>query len=140
MKNVKVTIIGEQRNIRDEKNVEPVELVTRGVYHKKGNNHFLKYDEYFEDFDEPAKNLLRFNENELHITKKGAVNSVMTFVEGDPVEAYYTTQAGTLYMSILTERYIMKETEDAVALSAGYVMDYGKGFVTFNILNIVIEG
>ena len=35
VKNVTVTVVGEQRTSREENNVEPIELVTRGSLHEK---------------------------------------------------------------------------------------------------------
>ena len=45
VKNVTVTVVGEQRTSREENNVEPIELVTRGSLHEKDGVFYLKYDE-----------------------------------------------------------------------------------------------
>ena len=61
VKNVTVTVVGEQRTSREENNVEPIELVTRGSLHEKDGVFYLKYDEYYEDLEKPARNLLKFD-------------------------------------------------------------------------------
>ena len=48
VKNVTVTVVGEQRTSREENNVEPIELVTRGSLHEKDGVFYLKYDEYYD--------------------------------------------------------------------------------------------
>ena len=35
VKNVTVTVVGEQRTSREENNVEPIELVTRGTFMRR---------------------------------------------------------------------------------------------------------
>lgn len=66
VKNVTVTVVGEQRTSREENNVEPIELVTRGSLHEKDGVFYLKYDEYYEDLEKPARNLLKFDKLYTH--------------------------------------------------------------------------
>ena len=42
VKNVTVTVVGEQRTSREENNVEPIELVTSGSLHEKDGVFYLK--------------------------------------------------------------------------------------------------
>lgn len=138
-RNVKVTIHGEQRTFRGEKSVEPVELVTRGVLHEKDGTYFLKYDEYYEDARQPVKNLLKFDDEGMELTKKGPVSSVMSFCSGETRSGFYATPHGSLDIEILTETYNMVSTDEGIGVIAAYVMDYGNECVTFNILRIVME-
>ena len=57
VKNVTVTVVGEQRTSREENNVEPIELVTRGSLHEKDGVFYLKYDEYYEDLEKDRKSV-----------------------------------------------------------------------------------
>ena len=139
IRNVTVTVIGEQRSNREEENVEPIELVTRGNIHEKDGVYHLKYDEYYEDMDKPVKNLLKFDENGMDLTKKGEVSSAMSFRAGETREAFYATPAGTINISILTEGYQMVKTEKGMTVAAVYVMDYGNECLSFNVLRINIE-
>ncbi len=139
IRNVTVTVIGEQRSNREEENVEPIELVTRGNIHEKDGVYHLKYDEYYEDMGKPVKNLLKFDENGMDLTKKGEVSSAMSFRVGETREAFYSTPAGTINISILTEGYQMVKTEKGMAVAAVYVMDYGNDCLSFNVLRINIE-
>ena len=98
--NVMVKVVGEQKSNRDESAVEPIELVTNGNLHEKNGIFYLKYDEYYEDLDKPVKNLLKFDADSLSLTKKGDVSSEMSFKVGETVDAYYSTPAGFIPMSL----------------------------------------
>lgn len=137
--NVVVTVVGEQRSSREQKDVEPIELVTNGSLHEKDGKYYLKYDEYYEGLKKPVRNLLKFDENGLSLTKKGDVSSQMLFDLGEPTESFYSTPEGLIPMSILTEAYRMKKTEEGIGIAVVYVMDYGNECLSFNILRITIQ-
>ena len=126
VKNVTVTVVGEQRTSREENNVEPIELVTRGSLHEKDGVFYLKYDEYYEDLEKPAR-------------KTGEVSAAMSFRSGETREAFYSTPVGMMNISILTEGYQLVETEKGLGLVVVYVMDYGNECVSFNVLRITVE-
>ena len=119
VKNVTVTVVGEQRTSREENNVEPIELVTRGSLHEKDGVFYLKYDEYYEDLEKPARNLLKFDKLGLDLTKKGEVSAAMSFRPGETREAFYSTPVGMMNISILTEGYQLVETEKGLGLVSG---------------------
>ena len=124
---------------REENNVEPIELVTRGSLHEKDGVFYLKYDEYYEDLEKPARNLLKFDKLGLDLTKKGEVSAAMSFRPGETREAFYSTPVGMMNISILTEGYQLVETEKGLGLVVVYVMDYGNECVSFNVLRITVE-
>lgn len=139
IKNVTVTVIGEQRSNRDEEHVEPVELVTPGTLHEKDGVFYLKYDEYYEDIEKPAKNLLKFDDKGLDLTKKGAVSAAMSFRAGETREAFYATPMGTMDISILTEAYEIVKTDEGMAIVLVYIMDYGHNCLSFNVLRVSVS-
>ena len=122
IKNVTVTVIGEQRSNRDEEHVEPMELVTRGTLHEKDGVFYLKYDD-----------------KGLDLTKKGAVSAVMSFRVGETREAFYATPMGTMDISILTEAYEMVRTDEGMAIVLVYIMDYGHNCLSFNVLRVSVS-
>lgn len=139
IKNVTVTVLGEQKFGREEEAAEPIELVTRGNLYEKDGFYYLKYDEYYEDVEKPAKNLLKFNDKGLDLTKKGVVNASMSFRPGETRKAIYSTPAGTMNISILTEGYQMALTDRGIAIVVVYVMDYGNDCLSFNMLKLTAE-
>ena len=139
VKNVTVTVVGEQKSSREEEVVEPIELVTRGSLHEKDGMFYLKYDEYYEDFDKPVRNLLKFNADGVDLTKKGEVGAAMSFRPGETRKAFYSTPVGTMNISILTEAYKLVTTETGMGLVIVYIMDYGNECMSFNVLKITVE-
>ncbi len=89
VKNVTVTVVGEQRTSREENNVEPIELVTRGSLHEKDGVFYLKYDEYYEDLEKPARNLLKFDKLGLDLTKKGEVSALPCHSDRERPERHF---------------------------------------------------
>lgn len=139
VKNVTVTVVGVQRSSHDENASEPIELVTRGRLHEKDGRYFLKYDEYFEDLQKPVQNLIKFDEHNLEVTKRGDVSASMTFGHDLISRGFYMTPDGTLDMSVRTENYILTKLEDAIDIVVTYIVDYGGDFITFNLLKMKLE-
>lgn len=137
--NVTVTVVGEQKGSREEKAVEPIELVTNGNLREKDGVYCLKYDEYYEDLENPVKNLLKFSRDGLTLTKRGDVSSEMSFRVGETANAYYSTPAGLIPISILTEAYQMEATDKGINIAIVYIMDYGNDCLSFNVLRITVE-
>ena len=137
--NVTVKVVGEQKSNREEKAVEPIELVTNGNLREKDGVYYLKYDEYYEDLENPVKNLLKFSRDGLTLTKRGDVSSEMSFRVGETANAYYSTPAGLIPMSILTEAYQMEATDKGINIAIVYIMDYGNDCLSFNVLRITVE-
>lgn len=136
-KDVKIKIIGIQ-TIPEMEEPEKIELETTGVFYQKEGMNYLKYDEYFEGASEPAKNLLKFDDTGLEITKKGPVNTVMSFGRNKNSTAHYYTPHGPLFLQILTEAYEMKEQEKGICVDINYCIDYNYDFLTRCSLRIDI--
>lgn len=78
-RDIKIKVTGVQSVAGADDEPEVLELETRGTYSEKNGNRYIKYDEFIEDVEEPVKNLLRFDEHALQLTKRGSVNTVMLF-------------------------------------------------------------
>lgn len=139
IKEVKIKITGAQTAPDFEGNPEIIELETRGLFYTKDGMNYLKYDEYFEGISEPAKNLLKFDENNLEMTKKGPVNTVMEFGENKHYSAHYATPHGPIYMGILTDKYEMKNIGGNIQVDINYCIDFNYDYMTNCSLTIHIE-
>ena len=60
---------------------EEIETIQWGQYYKKNGTHYVIYDELMEGCEEPTKNIIKFRERELNLTKRGLVNVYMVFEE-----------------------------------------------------------
>ncbi len=118
---------------------EKIELETTGAYYQKDGMHFLKYDEYFEGIDEPARNLLKFDDTTFQMTKKGPVNTVMSFERNKSCTAHYITPQGPLFLGILTEDYVLKKEDDSICVNIDYSIDYNYDYLTKCSLTIDVS-
>lgn len=138
-KDVKIKIIGIQTIPDIEDEPEKIELETTGSYYQKDGMHFLKYDEYFEGIAEPAKNLLKFDDTTFQMTKKGPVNTVMSFERDKSCTAHYMTPHGPLFLGIVTEEYVMRKQDDNIYVNIDYSIDYNYDYLTRCSLKIDVN-
>lgn len=139
VKEVKIKITGAQTAPDFEGEPEIIELETRGSFYMKDGVNYLKYDEYFEGVSEPAKNLLKFDEQGLEMTKKGSVNTVMEFGKNKHYSAHYVTPHGPIVLEILTDTYEMRKTDSHIQVDVNYCIDFNYDYMTNCSLTINIE-
>ena len=79
-KDVVISVRGLQ--VMDNESAEDIETVQQGEYYERNGGIFLLYDEYYEGFDEPVKNVMKIKGNEMTLTKRGIINVQMNFEAG----------------------------------------------------------
>ena len=60
---------------------DKIETITPAEYYKRNGSHYVIFDEAVEGFLENTKNIIKFKENSLELTKKGLINVHMIFEE-----------------------------------------------------------
>lgn len=103
---------------------EPVITSARGKYIFRSGHHFVSYEEHLPEG--VVKGLLKWNENGLAVSKKGAVTSSLELTEGKRISTSYATAAGTLEFETLTRSVFLQEGEDRLELEARYAL-YARG-------------
>lgn len=91
---VTITIVSTPTEQKEAK----IETSYTGLYRKVSNKHVISYEEAFAaDGEAPmtSKNIIRFNQNMVHISKKGDVTSQMHFEKDSRHEGVYQTPFGT---------------------------------------------
>lgn len=139
IKDVKVRITGAQSAPDLQAEPEIIEIETTGSLFKKNGINYLKYDEYFDGSTEPAKNLLKFDDSGLEVTKKGAVNTVMEFGENKHYLAHYLTPHGPLNLGIITDTYEVINSDTGIQINVNYCVDFNYDYMTNCSLTINIE-
>ena len=92
-----------------------IETMTNAEYYKRNNSHFVMYEEAHEGFDETSRNIIKFKENSLELTKKGLVNVHMVFEENKKSITNYTTPYGDIMLGIDAQRISMKEEPEQIS-------------------------
>lgn len=126
-KDVMISIRGLQfmENVQGE----DVETVQQGEYYFKNGSHYLLFDEYVEGFREPAKNVMRFREKELSLTKRGLLNVQMFFDEGRKSLSQYRTPYGGIMIGLDTGRVEIMEMQDRIRLEVDYALEANYQYV-----------
>ena len=124
-KDVMVTVSGLQMTDAGD---DSVEIITNGKYSKKADKGFLRYEEFSEEIG-PTKTVMLFDEHSLEVTRRGAVQLHMTFLEGQKTMTNYTTPYGSLLVGIDTERYVVKESEELIDIMVEYALELNHEFI-----------
>lgn len=138
-RDIKIKLIGVQRPAGEISEPEVLELETTGVFYEKDGVCYIKYDEFIEEAEPPVKNLLRFDEHMLQVTKRGSVNTEMLFDQKKPSLVYYATPVGPICMNICTEAYRMDKAEQGINIDVRYCIDFNNDYITNCSLNVTAD-
>ena len=105
-----------------EDNTE-IETLTNAEYYKRNNSHYVMYEEAFEGFHETAKNIIKFKENSLDLTKKGLVNVHMVFEENKKSITNYATPYGDIMIGIDARKISMREEPEQISVDVDYALE-----------------
>lgn len=126
-KEVLVSISGLQFT---EDNKDALEMITVGDYYKRNGKHYLLFDEAMEGFEGITKNMIKFNEHMVDITRKGVTNVHMIFEEKQKNMTYYDTPFGNLLIGLSTNKVDVREEENAIDIRIDYSLDINYEFVS----------
>ena len=66
----------------DEEGANALETITPAEYYKRNDSHYVIFEELMEGFTDTTKNVIKFRDSQLEVTKKGLVNVHMVFEIG----------------------------------------------------------
>lgn len=107
----------------DEEGAQALETITPAEYYMRNGSHYVIYDEVTEGFLEPTKNIIKFKESLLEVTKKGLVNVHMVFEENKKNMTSYATPFGNILIGIDTGDVKISEKEDGIFINVEYVLE-----------------
>lgn len=123
-KQVLLTLTGLQRDPSGSETV--TELSTEAECYERNGSLYILYEERAED-GSLTKNIIKYKNQLLELTKKGAVSSCMVFEPGREHMADYVTPFGLLKLGILTASVTMQCLEDQTEIVAEYSLtEYGE--------------
>lgn len=120
-KEVLLSISGLQFQFTDEDT--RVETVTAAEYYHKNDNHYVLYEESYEGFEETTKNIIKFKEHSMDLTKKGLVNVHMIFEENKKNMTNYSTPFGDILIGIDAKKIHLQETEEQILVDVDYALE-----------------
>lgn len=100
-----------------------IETVTAAEYYKKNNSHYVIYEEASEGFEETTRNVIKFRENSLDLTKRGLVNVHMVFEENKKNMTNYATPFGNILIGIDARKIKISEEEEGIHVDVDYALE-----------------
>lgn len=120
-KDILVSIKGLQSLGEDQE--EEMEVIIPGNYCKRGDMHYIQYDEVIEGMEGTTRNLIKIQDKCMEVTKKGLTNTHMIFEEQKKNMTYYDTPFGNLLVGIAATSVIMQESEEQIDVRVDYALE-----------------
>ena len=102
---------------------EEIETIQWGQYYKKNDTHYVIYEEVMEGYEEPTKNIIKFRDRELNLTKRGLVNVYMVFEENKKNMTNYLTPYGSILIGLDTGQVTYTESEKEIRVNVDYALE-----------------
>ena len=100
-----------------------IETVTSAEYYKKNNSHYVIYEEASEGFEGTTKNIIKFRDNFLDVTKRGLINVHMVFEENKKNMTSYSTPYGDILIGIDARKIKLKEHGEQIHVDVEYALE-----------------
>ena len=88
-KDVLIAIRGMQ--FEGAEDPEAIEVIQKGQYYQRNGSHYLVYEEPVEGSSDRILNRIKFKTDEVQVTKKGAVNTMLSFKQNEKNMTHYAT-------------------------------------------------
>ncbi len=116
---------------------ESIEVIQKGQYYQRNGSHYLVYEEPVEETGDKILNRIKFKNGEVQVTKKGAVNTMLSFKENEKNMTNYETPFGNLIMGINTQKINLKMNESQLEVLVDYALDINYEYVADCKINII---
>lgn len=120
-KQVLLSLKGLQYEVSNDS--QEIETITPAEYYHRDGNHYILFDEVKADFPDPIKNRIKFRDDYLEVTKKGAINVNMVFEEKKKNITNYSTPFGEIIVGVDTGKVKMTEEEKRILVQVDYRLD-----------------
>lgn len=108
---------------------QELETITPADYYMRNGSHYIIYDEVMEGFDDVTKNMIKFQDSCLEVTKKGLVNVHMVFERNKKNMTSYATPYGNILIGIDTGAFLLEEEADQIKVQVAYTLEANYQFL-----------
>lgn len=124
-KDVWVSVFGTQQGLQscgetDGDTGDIIKVNAPGCYYKKGDRHYVLYEETDRESGQVIKTRLKFNGEQVEIGRSGAVNVSFDFEEKKHGVSSLVTPYGTLVIETDTDSLRIDESESMIGIKIGY--------------------
>lgn len=135
-KEILLTLTGLQ--LFGEEN-EAVEIVTVGEYYKRGDRHYILYEEAVEGLSGHISNIVKIGENSLEVLKKGLTNTRMVLEKGKRHTCLYQTPYGELSLGFWGREIRIEESDRYIRVNAEYLLEVSEKSMVECTMNLEIR-
>lgn len=107
----------------DGSSQENVTTILPAEYYERNGKHYVVYDEVMEGLSGNTKNIIKFRDKEMDVTKKGAVNVHLLFEENRKNLSSYGTPFGEIMVGIYTNHVRLQEKEELIQVQVDYDLE-----------------
>ncbi|HKM22616.1 MAG TPA: DUF1934 domain-containing protein [Lachnospiraceae bacterium] len=126
-KDVLISVKGLQ--FGNDVNNDMIEIITGGSYYKKNQKHYVLYDEMVEGFEGATRNIVKFDDTMLDLTKSGVTNVHMVFEENKKNLTNYITPYGNILIGIDARKVNVAETKESIQIDIDYGLEVNYEFL-----------
>lgn len=126
-KDVLVSVKGTQ--FMGEEN-DTIEIITAGTWYEKNGKQYLLYDESIGESGDLTRNTVKVWPDKVEVTKKGLVDSHMTFECGKKHMANYMTPVGLIVLGITTSFLEINQDEKKLHIAITYSLEMNGEYVS----------
>lgn len=119
-KNVIISLTGLQYAAEEED--APIEVINFGQYYKKGEKHYLLYEDTGEN-GTSIKCRIKVSEKEFELQKRDSLNTRLLFIPGEEYYTNYETPYGSLLVGIATRSLELFEEEEFLRAQLKYGLE-----------------
>lgn len=134
-KEVFVSIEGRQPDLVEES----VKLNASGIYHLRNGKHYIQFDEISDNGKAVIHNTLKITDAQIDVTKKGALNSRLVFIEQEGTISNYQTPYGIMPLQIFTSLLVVEEKEKEIRAKLKYDLSMEGNHISENVIEIIIS-
>lgn len=135
-KDVNIAIRGMQ--FVDSLDGDEVETIQKGQYYFKNGMHYVLYEEPAEHSDENCKIMIKFNDSEVNVLRRGEISANMAFYKENKNYTCYKTPYGSIMVGLDTRSVKLQETEKELQVQVDYSLDINYEFLADCQLHIRI--
>lgn len=119
-RNVVISLAGLQYATEEEE--APIEVINFGQYYKKGDKHYLLYEETDEK-GTATKCRIKVSEKELELQKRDRSNTRLLFLPGEEYLTNYETPYGSLLVGVNTRSLELYEEDEFLRATLKYGLE-----------------
>ncbi len=117
---------------------DKIEIINVGTYRNINGKEYIKYNEMYDD-GERYTTLIKLTNKDVELTKRGAVTTHMSFIEGEKTRNLYETPYGSIYMGIYSKRIDIRHEDDMIFVTIDYSVEVNYQLISESRVEIKVQ-